>query len=173
MGFFRKTEWGVSRFPGGGFRLSLSPEEREVLRGLPDQLEEVFDAAPDDPSLRRLSPPAYTDQPDHEAEYRRYMGDDLRQRQRDALAVLRETAGAEELSEEQAQGWLSALNSLRLVLGTQLDITEGDDGLLTDPADPRAPGLAVYGYLSWLLDQLVDALAEGLPHIPPDPTDSR
>ena len=160
------TGWGVGRLPGGDFRLELSPEERDVLRSLPAQLEEVFDAAPDDPSLRRLSPPAYTDRPEHEAEYRHFMGDDLRERQRGALAVLRETAGAERLSEEQAQGWLAAINSLRLVLGTQLDITEEDEGAMADPADPRAPALALYGYLSWLLDQLVDALAEGLPEVP-------
>ncbi|MGH9179010.1 MAG: DUF2017 family protein [Acidimicrobiales bacterium] len=159
--FFNR--WGVARLPSGELRLSLSAEERDLLRNLPGQLEEVFEAAPEDPSLRRLSPPAYADQPEHEAEYRRFMGDDLRQRQREALAVLRATADAERLSEEQAQSWLSALNSLRLVLGTQLDITEEAEVAVPDPGDPRAPALALYGYLSWLLDQLVDAMAEGLP----------
>ena len=169
MGFL-SGRWGVTRHRSGEIRLSLSAEERELLRNLPGQLEEVFDAAPEDPSLLRLSPPAYTDQPEQEAEYRKYMGDDLRQRQREALRVLRETAGAERLSEEQAQSWLSALNSLRLVLGTQLDITEEDDVVARpDPDDPRAPALALYGYLSWLLDQVVDALAGGLPHVPPEP----
>lgn len=139
-----------------------------MLRTLPDQLEEVLDIAPDDPSLRRLSPPAYADQPDHEAEYRRFMGDDLRERQRGALDVLRRTVDARRLSEEQAHAWLSALNSLRLVLGTQLDISEDLGAYEVDPTDPRAPGLALYGYLSWLLDQLVDALAEGLPEVPPE-----
>ena len=167
MGLF-SGRWGVTRLRSGDIRLSLSAEERELLRGLPGQLEEVFEAAPEDPSLRRLSPPAYSDQPEHEAEYRRFMGDDLRQRQRAALAVLRDTADAERLSEEQGQAWLSALNSLRLVLGTQLDITEEDEVAEPDPTDPRAPALALYGYLSWLLDQVVDALAEGLPDVPPE-----
>lgn len=160
--------WGVSRLRSGDLRVNLSSKERDVLRTLPDQLEEVLDLAPDDPSLRRLSPPAYADQPDHEAEYQRFMGDDLRERQRAALDVLRRTVDARRLSEEQAQGWLRALNSLRLVLGTQLDISEELDGSEVDPTDPRAPGLALYGYLSWLLDQLVDALAEGLPEVPPE-----
>ena len=160
--------WGVSRLRSGDLRLNLSSEERDVLRTLPDQLEEVLELAPDDPSLRRLSPPAYADRPEHEAEYRRFMGDDLRERQRGDLDVLRRTVDARRLSEEQAHGWLRALNSLRLVLGTQLDISEDLDGSEVDPADPQAPGLALYGYLSWLLDQLVDALAEGLPEVPPE-----
>lgn len=158
----------VFRLPSGGFRLDLMAEERDVLRTLPDQLEEVLDLAPGDPSLRRLSPPAYAADPEHEAEYRRLMGEDLRERQRAALSVMRATVDAPELDEEQAQGWMTALNSLRLVLGSRLDITEDDDGADFDPSDPRAPGLALYGYLSWLLDQLVDALAEGLPEVPED-----
>ena len=162
------TAWAISRQPTGEIRLHLSREERDLLRSLPQQLEELLEEAPDDPSLRRLSPPAYEDRPEHEAEYRRYMADDLLDHRRGALAVLRETAGADRLSEQEAQGWLAALNSLRLVLGTQLDITEETDATEPDPADPRAPGLAVYGYLSWLLDQLVDALAGGLPEVPPE-----
>ncbi|HVM03048.1 MAG TPA: DUF2017 family protein [Acidimicrobiales bacterium] len=153
----------VRRLPGGELRLRLGAEEREVLRSLPGQLRELLAASPDDPSVRRLAPPAYADDDDHEAEYRRLMGDDLAERRLAALAVLEETAGQERLSEEQAQGWLAALNSLRLVLGTQLDVGEDLDDVAVPPDDPRAPGLALYGYLSWLLAELVDALAAGLP----------
>lgn len=157
----------VSRRRDGEIRLRLSAREREVLRSLPGQLRELVEMAPDDPSVRRLSPPAYPDQPEHEHEYRRYMAGDLEERKLAALAVMEETVDAERLSDEQAHGWLSALNSLRLVLGTQLDVTEDMDAAV-GPDDPRAPGLALYGYLSWLLDQLVDALAEGLPDVPPE-----
>jgi hypothetical protein len=53
------------------------------------------------------------------------------------------------------------LNDLRLVLGTRLDVTEEMDFDL-DPSDPSAAELAVYAYLSWLQEQLVEALAAGL-----------
>ena len=158
----------VSRRRNGELSLRLSAREREVLRTLPGQLRELLLSTPDDPSVRRLHPPAYTDRPSHEEEYRRFMGDDLQESHLAALAVLEESVDADRLSEEQAQGWLSAINALRLVLGTQLDVTEDLDGAGIDPEDPRAPGLALYGYLSWLLDQLVDALAAGLPVVPPD-----
>ena len=49
------------------------------------------------------------------------------------------------------------------MLGTQLDIREESFDLDFDPSDPRSPGLALYGYLSWLQEQAVEALAAGLP----------
>jgi hypothetical protein len=158
----------VKRLPDGELRLRLSARERDVLRSLPAQLRALLEAAPDDPTVRRLAPPAYRDDAEHEAEYRRLMGDDLSERRLAALAVLEETAGAERLSEEQAHGWVAALNSLRLVLGTQLDVSEEMEDVPTDPDDPRAPAFALYGYLSGLLSELVEALSEGLPEVVDD-----
>jgi len=50
---------------------------------------------------------------------------------------------------------------LRLVVGTQLEVTE--DLVEVPAADPRAPHFAVYGYLSMLQDDIVTALGEDLP----------
>ena len=36
------------------------------------------------------------------------------------------------------------------------------------PDDPRAPAFALYGYLSGLLSELVEALSEGLPEVVDD-----
>ena len=55
------------------------------------------------------------------------------------------------------------LESLRLVLGTRLDVTEAMLAHDLDPADPRLPELELYGYLSWLQEQAVEALSAGLP----------
>lgn len=152
--------WVFTRLPDGAVKLDLGRDERDVLRSLPVQLRDVLRQSPGEASLTRLAPPAYVEEPEHEDEYRRFMGDDLRDRQLAALAVMSETSGADQLSEEQAQGWLSALNSLRLVLGTQLDV--GDDDV-DDVDDVRDGALQLYRYLSMLLDELVTALAEGLP----------
>ena len=164
--------WVFTRLPGGGLTLDLDRDEREVLQSLPVQLGDALRESPGEAALTRLAPPAYVEEPEHEEEYRRFMGDDLRQRQLAALAVMSETAGADRLTDEQAQGWLSALNSLRLVLGTQLDVGEDDDAALADadddvpdPDDVRAGALQLYRYLSMLLDELVTALAEGLPEV--------
>ncbi len=151
----------IQRDRKGGYRLRLPPEERELLRSLPGQLRGVMQT--DDPSLRRLFPPAYPEDSEADDEFRRLMRDDLLEGKLAALRVVEETAGADHLSGEQLEGWLGALESLRLYLGTQLDISEGTFGEELDPADPAAPALALYGYLSWLQEETVAALSSNLP----------
>ena len=148
----------IERRPGGDIRLRLPRDERALLRSLPGQLRRLLAEAPDDSSLERLFPPAYDDAED-EAEYRRLMGDELLEGRRRALRVLEETLDQDRLTKEQAEAWLTALNDLRLVLGTRLDVTE--DMLLERlrPDDPNAFEISLYAYLSWLQEQLVDALA--------------
>ena len=48
---------------------------------------------------------------------------------------------------------------LRLLLGTQLDVSE--DITEVDADDPRADQFTVYQYLSMLQNEIVDALADG------------
>jgi Domain of unknown function (DUF2017) len=62
------------------------------------------------------------------------------------------------LSDEQAQAWLTALNDVRLALGTVLEVTEDMPDELP-PDDPRAPHLAVYHWLTWVQESLIQALA--------------
>ena len=143
----------------GGFRLRLSDAERELLRTLPGELREILDSKQDDPSLRRLFPPAYERDDEAEDEYRRLMADELLEGRRAALRLVQETAGRERLGAEELDAWLRALNDLRLVLGTRLDVTEETYVTELDPAHPQAYELSVYGYLSWLQEQLVAAAA--------------
>ena len=51
---------------------------------------------------------------------------------------------------------MQAVNSVRLVLGTLLDVTEDDD---VDPPDELVDTAEyhLYGYLSWVLDSSVRA----------------
>ncbi len=148
----------VKRARGGGYTLKLPEDERQLLRSLPDQLRQLI-VEGNDPALERLFPPAYTDEPALEEEYQHYMRDDLREGHLGALAVMQETIDtlqpgeAAKLDEDQLSAWMKALNELRLVLGTRLEVTE--DLTEIDPANPRAPGLALYGYLGWLQDQVV------------------
>ncbi len=144
----------------GGYCLRLPPEEREILQSLPGQLREVMQT--DDPSLRRLFPPAYPEDDEADDEFRRLMREELLEGKLAALRVVEETADADHLTAEQLEGWLGALESLRLYLGTQLDITETTYEEELDPDDPNAPALALYGYLSWLQEEAVAALSASL-----------
>ena len=141
----------------GQFQLRLPAEERELLRDLPRQLRELLEK--DDPSLKRLFPPAYKDDAALEAEYRHYMADDLVASHRRSIDAMEETIDAEVLTEEQLLAWLGALNDLRLVLGTNIDVTEDMYTQEMHPDDPRAPAFAVYTYLGWLQEQVVEALS--------------
>lgn len=151
----------IQRDRKGGYRVLLPPEERELLRSLPAQLREVMQT--DDPALRRLFPPAYPEDSEADNEFRRLMRAELLEGKLAALQVVEETADADRLSGEQLEGWLGALESLRLYLGTQLDISEETYAEELDPDDPAAPALALYGYLSWLQEEVVAALSSSLP----------
>jgi hypothetical protein len=151
----------IEPVPGGGVVMRLPAVERELLQQLRAELLVLLETEPGDPSLERLFPPAYDDKR-AEREYRRLMGEELLGGKRRALDVLEATAGQEQLSAEEAEAWLTALNDLRLVLGTRLDVREDTfvDGL--DMRDPRAPELAVYSYLTWLQDALISAVSASL-----------
>jgi hypothetical protein len=149
-----------SRAGDGGIELALSRDERTLLAGLAAELRAQLDGDTDEPSLRRLFPPAYEDAADERA-YRDLAGDSLLDGRRAALKLLAETVDRDRLSAEEADAWLRALNDLRLVLGTRLDVQEDTFAADLRRDDPNAPALAVYGYLSWIQEQLVAALSEG------------
>jgi hypothetical protein len=141
------------------YRLDVPETERELLRRLLPQLRTVLtDEAPPDERARRLFPPAYTDDEAADAEYQRLMREDLVASHLAALETVDASLDATELSEEQLVAWMSAVNSVRLVLGTLLDVNEElDIGRLPD-ATPDIESYALYAYLSNLLGDMVDAL---------------
>ena len=154
----------IQRDRKGGYRLRLPQEERDCSpRSRPSSGR---CCSTDDPSLRRLFPPAYADDAEADDEYRRLMREELLEGKLAALRVVEESAYAEHLTEEDLEGWLGALESLRLYLGTQLDVSDATYTEELDPDDPSAPALALYGYLSWLQEQAVEALSAGLPRVP-------
>jgi len=154
------TRRQIERRRDGSYRLRLSPPERELLRTLPAELEVLLDE-PGNPDLRRLFPHAYEDA-DAQDEYARLMGDDLLDSRSLALKTIRETAESDRLTAGQAESWLTGLNALRLVLGTRLDVREEEQPVRVDPSDPRAFDWSVYYYLSFLQEQLVEAMAGAL-----------
>ncbi|HYF46356.1 MAG TPA: DUF2017 family protein [Acidimicrobiales bacterium] len=154
----------IRRRRNGEYELHLSGEERELMKSLVPQLRELLAAGagggpeqPVDESLTRLFPTVYADE-DLEAEYQRLVRDELLEKRLAALDVVEATADEERVTEEQLLQWMGSVNSLRLVLGTRLDVTEDMDAI--DPDDPNALLLGIYGYLGWLLEHIVEALSE-------------
>lgn len=147
----------IERDPAG-VRLHFDEHELLLLRQLLAELGALL-VDPDDPAVRRLFPPAHADR-ESEEQYRSLVRDQLVSGRSSALATMRDTLGRKTLSRDEADAWLRALNDLRLVLGTRLDVSENLDFEDLDPQEPRGRDLAVYAYLSWLLEQLVEALGE-------------
>jgi len=137
--------------------------------GLPElDPERPAPGPPKDPALARLFPDAYREDPAASAEFRRYTSGDLlaekRGRAETVLACLGRipNGGKLTLAAEEAGAWLTAMNDLRLVLGTQLGIVEDDQQLPRneDPDDPRTYLISVYYYLTYLQESLIGAMAK-------------
>ena len=125
--------------------------------------EELRDRVGEDrahPDLRRLFPPAHPRTRRPRTSTGAWSASQLDVGRERALATVEATIEQPTLTTDEAESWLRVLNDLRLVLGTRLDVTEEMSWNL-DPNDPRSPELAVYGYLSWLQEQLVEALSAG------------
>ena len=119
---------------------------------------------PQDPVLARLFPDAYPDDAEAAGEFRRYTETGLRETKQAAalaaLATLAEPGQDRVLTAEEALAWLTALNDLRLALGTRLDVDE-DWSVQFDRLDDDDPSrfwLQVYDWLSRLQEQLVRCL---------------
>jgi hypothetical protein len=146
----------IGRDVTGRVRLQFREHEKALLRDVLAELEALLND-PDDPAVRRLFPPAYAER-EAEEQYRSLVRDQLVAGRSSALATVRQTLDKDVLSTEEAEAWLRALNDLRLVLGTRLDVSEDIDIEDFDLREPRGRDLAVYSYLSWLQEQLVEAL---------------
>jgi len=155
----------------GSLDASLSTTEAEAVRQVAsDVLHELDETA--DPGLKRLFPPAYTDDAPADEEFQGLTRDDLIARKRGtAKAVLQSIdtgkskrgSWSARLDEETANAWLALVNDARLILGTRLDVTEEMEPEPLASSDPQAHQYNLYLYLGALESELVDALMVGLP----------
>lgn len=152
-----------------GFAINVGESERELLIRLLGELADVLaggaaghstDPA-QQPMLRRMFPPAYHLAHDNEAEteYQRLMRDELVASRLAAITTvstsLREQAV---LDDAGMNAFVQAVNMLRLVLGTLLDVDESHDLDAVADDDPLVGEHHLYGYLSYLLDAAVGVL---------------
>ena len=144
--------------------VSLGRSERELLASIAPQVRRMLEEADtqDDVAVSRLFPVAYSEESDaeRETEYRLLAQEELRTSHDAALAVLESSAQADRLDADQANAWMRALNSIRLVLGTRLGVTEEGEERPHDRDDPRMAAFAVYDFLTALQAELIDALDE-------------
>ena len=181
----KKIPKGFKKIDENSFSISFSPSEREVLINLSGQIIEILaervdifdkdplaemvgitghDSPPDDEVLLRLLPNAYAD-PVESSEFRRYTESTLRSKKRsdsmDMRSRLLEPIGSNILLDRGgAQSWLGALNDTRLALGVRLNANEHtyEHFEMLSPEDPMAAVFAVYSWLGWIQESLINAL---------------
>ena len=157
----------VVRTKHGTYKLNLADDHREVLTHLVTQLRDSLLTTTDAAALRRLFPTAYHDDPKKDAEYQRLMRDELLASRLSSIEIaLAVISRRDELNESEIDAFARSINSLRLVLGTALDIAESDYENLSDsknqPDNSELIQRELYDYLGWLLEWTVGAQSESL-----------
>jgi hypothetical protein len=182
-----EVQHGFFRHGDNAYLANFTEAEREVLVNLTEQIIELLaervdhhnddplaamvgitahDTPPDDEVLLRLLPNAYADQVDA-SEFRRYTESTLRQKKQAHAMAMRmhlkaAVDGVVELDHDSANAWLGAMNDVRLALGVRLKVEENthQDLELLAPDDPMRGVYAVYSWLGWLQESLIDALMD-------------
>jgi hypothetical protein len=182
-----EIQHGFFRHGDNAYLANFTEAEREVLVNLTEQIIELLaervdhhnddplaamvgitahDTPPDDEVLLRLLPNAYADQVDA-SEFRRYTESTLRQKKQAHAMAMRmhlkaAVDGVVELDHDSANAWLGAMNDVRLALGVRLKVEENthQDLELLAPDDPMRGVYAVYSWLGWLQESLIDALMD-------------
>lgn len=178
---------GFTRHGDNDYVANFSSSESQVLTNLVEQLIELLgertdnhnndplaalvgitshDSPPDDDVLLRLLPNAYADQIDA-SEFRRYTESTLRAKKSSHAMVMHidlksSLDGYVEVDYEGANAWLGAMNDIRLALGVRLNVQEKrhEDLEILAPDDPLRGVYAVYSWLGWLQESLVQALMD-------------
>ena len=181
------TSEGFKRHGSNSYVAQFAENEREILINLAEQIIELLaervdhghedplaamvgitshDAPPEDEVLHRLLPNAYADQVDA-SEFRRYTELDLRAKKSAHAMTMRmdlkdSPDGIIEVDHESANAWLGAMNDIRLALGVRLKVQENshEDLEILAPDDPMRGVYAVYSWLGWIQESLIQALMD-------------
>jgi hypothetical protein len=151
------------RTKGDGYVVDLGADETALVRRLTGELRALLtdpDPGAEAQSLiARLFPVAYPDDDEMEAEYQRLMRDELVQSKLAAFDVIDEALTARTVIDEgQLVAVMQSINSIRLVLGAMLDVSDDPDADEVAEDYEDSPEYALYSYLSWLLEWCVKAL---------------
>jgi hypothetical protein len=145
-----------------GVVLRFSDIEADILVTLAEQFVQLLGDAEDpedDPVLERLLPSAYRDDPENEAEFRRFTQTDLvDQKVAGALGIVEalgnraaDNSAEVTLSNAEAGSWLRSLNDLRLAVSVRLGIVDEN---YVPPDDDET--FTVYIWLGMIQGALLD-----------------
>lgn len=139
----------------GTYSVTLSQLDKRLITDLAPQMRELINDR--DPIAWRLFPNPY---PQHEKaadEYQDMVGDELTSKHIEALETLENSVDKRRVTEEELTQWMHAVNHIRLVIGTRLNV--GEESEPDDYAAEDQPLFHTYWYLGAMLEMIVEALA--------------
>lgn len=143
----------------GRYRVRWRPADRQMLVGLASEIAALLDA--DDSSLARWFPPAYGTDEERSREYAALARDELVASKRAALEVVMSSFDRLEITSDELHSIMRALNDLRLVLGTRLDVSEDQPGPPPGTPAQELPAWHAYERLGMLVAMCVRVLSGG------------
>ena len=156
----------------GGLRLTLNEYSREVvmhlLRELRGEITAAKAAAHDElpEHMKRLFPTGYHADAKRNEEFRRLTHSDLADSHLAAIDHAVELLSPDRVFDAtELERFVRAINAMRLVLGTLLDVSEDDERDAQAEAeagsddDTAVTQREVYDYLGWLLHTCLDRLS--------------
>jgi len=147
----------VRRLPDGSYRLHWRAADAEMIRQLGARLDGILES--DDPTIARLFPPAYGTDNERSVGFDALARYELIDRRRASLGQLSAAVDDPVVDAEQLASVMRAVNDLRLMVGTHLDVSEDEPLRLSSRGNDAAMVMA-YERLSQLLVRIVDALAD-------------
>ncbi|QGG96733.1 DUF2017 family protein [Actinomarinicola tropica] len=137
------------------YELAIPSGVQAMVLDLIARLDELLHSDAD--VIRRVFPTAYPDDPEREAGFQALVRGELIDRHLAAAQVIADTIREPTLDEAQLTSWMTALNAVRLILGTALDVQD-DEPMQVDLDSEEGPAQMAYQVLSELVDDIVTAL---------------
>jgi hypothetical protein len=152
---------------GEAIVVALEDYEAGLLRGLIAEMRTLLraDVPRSDPVVARLFPDAYDSAPDANS-FRALVGDELTEEKMRAVQVVEGKLGtsgpvAAELGRDEVDAWLTAINDIRLALGTRLEVDEERMAAPVRNGDADDQALSVLHWLGWIQELTLEHLQEG------------
>lgn len=143
------------------YELLLKTDEREVISLICNDIAFTIENDDGHEYLRRVFPIAHVDDAELNASYYELVHADLVDSR---LTILRSVAGSvldSEIDSEMLRQWVMAFTTVRLFLGTRLDVSE-DEPRVLDPDDPLVAYRVIYEFLGAVQSVAVDLLSRRL-----------
>ena len=147
-----------------GYRCVLADQLRSTLSTVLGELRDELGKAKSMPHdqlpehLRRLFPAGYHANAEQNAEYRRLTHDELvATHQRAIVESIEVLERSTDLTADDLDRFVRAVNATRLVVGTILDVSEDESEPAAD--DPMVDLWEIYDFLGWVLYQGLTTLS--------------